>query len=222
MFYGFLGGTAAGSLLYIEINFTEKEFFMFQKIVIIGMFAACIFSVHAVPADAGIAKYAIKAAQKVRDYVGKTANDAGKVVWNNKGSIAVGTAAAVALTNPDAATAAVNGTADVVTGAVTGTTGAVAQGITTNAKRSTGGSVLLTLLLILLLIVLVILGMRYLLHRVGIWKLAMPLLMIGVLLCCAGVAQAGVVGFVSVADIFAFKPLLDLAMLVIVIISLFL
>jgi len=194
---------------------------MFQKIVIIGMFAACIFGVHAVPADAGIAKHAIKAAQKVRDYVGKTANDAGKVVWNNKGSIAVGTAAAVALTNPEAATAAVNGTADVVYGVVTSESTAEPIAPRSSVRPSSGGSVVRMVLFYLLLTVFVIAAVRYCLKSIGLRRM-LPVMIAGVvILLCAGVVQAGVIGFVSVADIFAFKPLLDLAILVIVIISLF-
>jgi hypothetical protein len=37
----------------------------------------------------------------------KTSGDAGKIVWNNKGAIGVATVATVALTNPEAATAAI-------------------------------------------------------------------------------------------------------------------
>ena len=157
--------------------------------------------------------------------LGTLAKKTSDSIWKNKGSIAVGTAAAVVLTNPEAATAAVTGTTDIVTEVVAGTTGIVAEGVSRNTRQSGGsGSVIPAMIFYLVLAGLVILGTRYLLHRVGIWKLAVPLLIVGVLFCC-GVAEAGVLDFTSIPEIecksFPKLPWMNLITIALIILSFF-
>ena len=173
-------------------------------------------------AEAYLLTKQIQGVKKIADLVGKkvkkTTNDTAKVVWDNKGAIAVGTIATVALTNPEATSAAITGTADVAYGIVTGSGTADTVVPRTSARQSNGGSVIPTVLFYLLLIGLAFIGARYLLHRIGIWRLAVPLLMVGVILLCAGVADAA--SPVALAP--AVKPLTQIAMWVITAVTIFL
>ena len=67
-------------------------------------------------------------------------------------------------------------------------------GATTFATAPYGGTVLLYLLAGVLLIA----GVRYLWHRLRLWRM-LPLVVLGLLLC-GGVAQAGVIDFVPAPD----------------------
>jgi hypothetical protein len=153
---------------------------------------------------------ATKLAPKAKDLIAttgktvkKTSDGAAKVIWDNKGSIAIGTVATVALTNPEAAKAAVTGGTDIVKNAVSGTAdvayGAVTGGRTANANAvaprvnarpsTLGGSIIPTLLFYLFVTVLVIAAVRYCLHSVGLRRV-LPLLVIGILLCFGATAEA--------------------------------
>jgi hypothetical protein len=197
------------------------------------MIAACVLVAStANTADAAIKQ--IEGIKKIASLVGKrikkTSDDAAKVVWNNKGAIAVGTIATIAVTNPEAATAAVTGTADIVTNAVTGTAdvayGAVTSGRTAdivapraNARPSSGGSIIPTLLLFLAFVGIGISFARRFLfqrRRIGMWCVA--LLAVGILFCCVGVADAA--SPVALAP--AIKPLAHFAMWIITAITIFL
>jgi hypothetical protein len=214
--------------LLIEKEFTMKNY---QKLFI-GITAICLFAVCAISASAAIPvlipmKVATKLAPKAKDFIAKTGNTvkktsdgAAKVVWNNKGAIAVGTVATVALTNPEAVKAAVTGTADVAYGAVTGgkTAGAVAP--RANARPSTsGGSIIPTLLFYLFVTVLVIAAVRYCLHSVGLRRV-LPLLSVGVLLCSVGVVEAAVIT-PPPPPVFPPVPWLTLLNIAVIVISIF-
>jgi uncharacterized membrane protein YgdD (TMEM256/DUF423 family) len=121
----------------------------------------------------------------------KTSDDAAKVVWNNKGAVAVGTVATVALTNPEAATAAVTGTADVVYGAVTGRKTAEPATPRANVRQTSSGSIVPTVLFYLLFVGIGIFVVSYFRCRIGVFRAAVPLLIVGVLLCFGSFAEAG-------------------------------
>jgi hypothetical protein len=177
------------------------------------MIAACMLAVSAAnTTEASLLSKRIEGVKKIADLVGKTvmktSGDAAKIVWNNKGAIGVATVATVALTNPEAATAAVTGTADIVTNAVTGTAdvayGAVTGGKTAetvapraNVRQAIGGSIVPTLLYFLLFCGIGIVIATYFRRRIGVFRVAVPLLAVGVvLLCGVGVAEAGVVSVI--------------------------
>jgi hypothetical protein len=165
--------------------------------------------------------------------VKKIANLVSSWTWKNKGSIAVGTVATVALTNPEATKAAVTGGADIVKNAVTGTAdgayGTVTGGRTAdtvapraNARPSTmGGSIfptLPTLLFYLFVTVLVIAAVRYCLHSVGLRRV-LPLLIVGVLLCSGGIVEAAVI--TPPPPVFPPVPWLTLLNIAAIVISIF-
>ena len=176
------------------------------------MMIAAIVAVSAVnTAEASLLTKRIEGVKKIADLVGKTvmktSSDAAKTVWNNKGAIAVGTVATVALTNPEAATAAVTGTADIVTNAVTGaadvaygvvTGGKTAETVTprSNVRQTTGWSIIPTLLYFLLFCGIGVVGISYFRRRIGVFRVAVPLLAVGLLLCFGGIVEAGVVSVI--------------------------
>jgi len=207
-----------------------------MKKICVMMIAACVLAVStANTADASLLSKRIDGVKKIAALVGKTftktADDAGKVIWNNKGSIGVATVATVALANPDAAVAAVNGTADVAYGVATGggkTGGKTADTVAprTNARPSTTGSTFSTVLFYLVIIGLVLLVMKYLL-RGSIRRVAVPLLIVGVLLCFSATAEASM--WSSLPDIqcsatpsLITHPFINFIMLVITLASIFL
>jgi hypothetical protein len=210
---------------FVSKSFLSKGLVM-KRICV--MLIACVLAVSAAnTADASVLiTKRIEGVKKIADRVSKT-------VWNNKGAIAVGTVATVALTNPEAATAAVTGTADIVSNAVTGTADVAYVAITSggsadtvvprsSVRQSSSGNVIPTVLFYLLFIGLVIMGARYLLHRIGIWRMAVPLLMVGVILLCGGVADAAVIGAVPTALAPVVKPLAHFALWVVTALTIFL
>ena len=193
--------------------------------------AACMLAVSAVnTAEASLLSKRIEGVKKIADLVGKTvmktSGDAGKIVWNNKGAIAVGTVAMVALTNPEAATAAVSGTADVAYGVVTGGKTADAVAPRANVRQSSGGSILPTLLLFLAFVGIGVMIATYFRRRIGVFRVAVPLLVVGLLLCFGVTAEASMLG--TFPDIqcatpaLAIKPIANFLMLLITIVSIFL
>ena len=204
-----------------------------MKKICVMMIAACVLAVStANTADASLITKRIDGVKKIADLVGKTftktADDAGKVIWNNKGSIGVATVATVALTNPDAAVAAVTGTADIVTGVVTGTTEAVTQsvtqGVTNGVQKTTTGGTFSTVLFYLVMIGLALIIMKYLL-RGNFRRMAVPLLVIGVLLCFGVTAEASMLSSIPEMQCAApvlVKPIAYFIVLLVTIASIFL
>ena len=160
------------------------------------MIAAVIMVANTVPADAAVLRYSLP----VIKHIGTLAKKTSDGIWKNKGSIAVGTAAAVVLTNPEAATAAITGTTDIITEVVAGTTEIVTDGVSRKSRQSTGGSIIPTLLFYLLITVLVIAGVRYCLQSIGLRKI-LPLLVLGILLFCGNIAEAGMIDYASFPEI---------------------
>jgi len=194
------------------------------------MIAVCVLAVSAAnTADASPLSKRIEGVTKiatlVSNMISKTADSAGKVIWNNKGAIAVGTVATVALTNPEATVAAVTGTADVAYGVVTGGKTAETAVPRANARpTTTNGSTIPTWLFYLVIIGLVFIVMKYLLR--GAVRKALPLLVVGLLLCFGVTAEASMLS--SIPDIqcatpvLAIKPIANFLMLLITIVSIFL
>jgi hypothetical protein len=195
------------------------------------MIVACMLAMSTVnTAEASLLSKRIEGVKKITDFVGKTvmktSGDAAKTVWNNKGAIGVATVATVALTNPEAATAAVTGTADVVTNAVTGGKTAETVAPRTTARRPSGWSIIPTLLYFLLFCGIGIVIATYFRQRIGVFRIAVPLLAIGVLLCFGVTAEASMLGsfpdIQCTAPVIAVKPIVNFIVLVITVASLFL
>jgi len=206
-----------------------------MKKICVMMIAACVLAVStANTAEASLLSKRVDGVKKIANLVSntfsKTADSAGKIVWNNKGAIAVGTVATVALTNPKAATAAVTGTADVAYGVATGggKTGKTADTVAprANARPSTtGGNIIPTLLLFLAFVGIGIVSATYLRRRIGVFRVAVPLLVIGVLLCFGVTAEASMLSAIPDIQCTApvlVKPVAHFIMLVITIASIFL
>ena len=206
------------------------------------MIAACVLAMSTVnTAEASLLSKRIEGVKKIADLVGKTvmkiSGDAGKIVWNNKGAITVGTVATVALTNPEATTAAVTGTADIVTNAVTGTADVAYATVTggkttetvvprTTARRPSGWSIIPTLLYFLLFCGIGIVIAAYFRRRIGVFRVAVPLLVVGLLLCFGATAEASILSsfpdIQCAAPVIAVKPIVHFIVLVITVASLFL
>jgi len=146
-----------------------------MKKIIIGMLTACVLFVYTTTADAAVVAktIAIRAIQKTKSAIGKTCDGAGNVIWRNKGAVAVGATAVAVATKPE-----------------------VFVGGATAIATSPYGS---TILFYLIAALLVIVGMRYFLHRVGLWRV-LPLVVLGLLLC-GGVAQAGMIDHIAIPEI---------------------
>ena len=195
------------------------------------MIAACVLAMSAVnTAEASLLSKRIEGVKKMANIVSKT-------VWNNKGAIAVGTVATVALTNPEAATAAVTGAADVVTNTVTGmadvayatvTGGKTADTVApmTHARQSSGGSIIPTLLYFLLFCGIGVVIATFFQRRIGVFRVAVPLLAVGLLLCFGVTAEASMLGsfpdIQCTAPVIAVKPVVNFIVLVITVASPFL
>ena len=162
---------------------------------------ACILVVHAVPSDAANARVM----KRITDAIKKTSNNVADTIWRNKGTIAVGTVATVALTNPEATVAAVTGTADVAYAAITGGTADTVAPRTSARPSTTGnGSTFSTLLFYLVMIGIVFIVLKYLLR--GAVRKALPLLVVGLLLCFGTTAEASMLS--SIPDIQCSAPVL--------------
>ena len=192
------------------------------------MIVACVLAVGtANTADASLLAKRIEGVKKIATLVGntvkKSADDAAKYVWNNKGSVAVATVATVAMTNPEATVAAVTGTADVAYGVVTNGKTADTVAPRANARQTTGGSTFSTVLFYLVIIGLVFIAVKYLLR--GAVRKVLPLLVVGLLLCFGSVAEASMLS--SIPDIqctpvLVAKPIMHFVVLVLTVVSIFL
>ena len=164
------------------------------KLTIIGITAACVICALTATAEAATQKR-ITAVKKIGTLIGKGCDNVASVLWRNKGSVAIGTTAVCIVANPE----------PFIAGATT-----MAAGASQTVFASYTG----TILFCLLIAVLVIAAVRYLWHRVRLWHLV-PLVAVGLLLCCNGTAMAGVVDCIAVP----FKPpwwsVVDLVILVV-------
>ena len=130
------------------------------------------------------------------------------------------------MTNPEAATAAVTGTADVAYGAVTGGKPAETIAPRANVRQSSCGSIIPTLLYFLLFVGIGIVIATYFRRRIGVFRIAVPLLVVGLLLCFGVTAEASMLGsfpdIQCTAPVIAVKPIVHFIVLVITVASLFL
>ena len=191
-------------------RFEPSQFFrfLFERIyimktkMIIGMMIACVFAVNAVQAEAVTPQK--RAVKNVVNFVKKASNNIGNTIWNNKGSIAVGTAATVAVLAPDAV---VQGATSIATGAVEGAATVVTGATQAAVQNSTGGNGFLSYLF---LAVLFIAGLWFFVGFVRFrYKAVLPLLVLGVIVCLAGTADAATLHSAAVPVAAAIKPFVN-------------
>jgi hypothetical protein len=155
---------------------------IYQKLFI-GIIAICLFAACAVPASAAIPT---RVKVKARDFITKTSTSLGNAIWNNKGSIAVGSAAVALATNP----------APFVSGATTMITGRAGDPAATSIQSYFTGWLFYAIATLLAII-----GVRCSWNYVKDYKNWLPLMVIGLFLCCSGVVQAGVIDYVPVPEV---------------------
>jgi hypothetical protein len=173
-----------------------------QKLFI-GIIIVCLFAVYAVPASAAIpTKSLTRIAVKSKDYITKTATSWGNAIWNNKGSIAVGTAAVAVATNP---APFVQGTTTLITGkptVVTNTSDVANLSVQSQSVTSS----LWYYAFYIAVTLLCILGVRCAWSYIKDYKNLLPVLIVGVCFATCGVAEAGVVE--SVVSVIPKSPVL--------------
>jgi hypothetical protein len=166
----------------------------YQKLFI-GFTAICIIAVCAVSASAAIQKKAAtKLAIKAKDYITTTSKSIGNAIWNNKGAVAVGTAAVVVATNPEATAAVVTGVTETVTTGATAVITGATEGVSRSVRQSSGSGSIWYLVLFAAATTFCIVVIRYIWNYVRDWKNWIPLAVVGVFLCCGGIAEAGIIG----------------------------
>lgn len=160
---------------------------------IVGIIAACTLFMSTV---------AVNAAATTKTAVKKIVNRAGNVLWRNKGTVAGGVVLAAAVTNPEPFA---NGIATLLWGAG-------------NAVVQTG----IHFPFYCLLGIVCVIGIRYFWRYVNFGRV-LPLLLLGVILCCCGIAEAGIIPLADL-PVAAVRPLWweALGWLIIVITTLFL
>ena len=165
--------------------------------MLIGICAICLFAVNAVQVEAATPQ--ARAVKNVVNVAKKTSDKIASTLWRNKGGIAVGTVATVAVMAPEAV---VQGATSVATGAVesaaTVVTGA-AQAAVQNVSNS-GSGFFSYLLLAMLFLAGLWLFTGFVKSR---WRV-LPLLVLGVILCLCSTAEAGMIA--SIPEIQATAP----------------
>jgi hypothetical protein len=175
----------------------------YQKLFI-GVTALCLFAVCAVPASAAVPT---RVKVKAKDFITKTGKSIGDTIWHNKGSIAVGSTAVAVATNP---APFVSGITTVLTGRASDPSGGGIQ----SYIFGFGFYAIATLLTIV--------GVRCTWNYVKDYKNWLPLMVVGILFCSVGVAEAGVIPVPDNQSGFIYRPWWDVITIVILIISIFL
>ena len=172
--------------------------------MIIGMMIACVFAVNAASVEAVTPQK--RAVKNVVSFVKKTSNNIGNTVWRNKGSIAICTAATVAVLAPEAT---VQGATTLATGATQAATSAIAN-TTQAAIQSAGGNASSGFFSFLLVAALFLAGLWFFVGFVRFrYKAVLPLLVIGVLICLCGVTEAASLHSAAVPVAAAIKPFVN-------------
>ena len=172
--------------------------------MIIGMMIACVFAVNAVSAEAVTPQK--RAASKIANFVKKSCNNIGNTIWRNKCSIAIGTAATVAVMAPEAV---VHGATTVATGATQAATSAIAN-TTQAAIQSAAGNAGSGFFSFLMVAALFLAGLWFFVGFVRFrYKAILPLLVIGVLICLCGVTEAATLQSAAVPVAAAIKPFVN-------------
>jgi hypothetical protein len=172
-------GTFFVSKQFFERSISMKTY----QTLFIGVTAICLFAVCAVPASAAVPT---KAVAKAKDFITRVTTSLGNAIWNNKGSVAVGSVAVAVATNP----------APFVSGATTMITGRPSDPSATGIR-----SYFTSWLFYLIATVLAIIGVRCSWNYVKDYKNWLPLMVVGVLLTCGGVVQAGMIDYVPVPEV---------------------
>jgi hypothetical protein len=151
----------------------------------VGIIVVCLFAVSAGTASAATStKSVTKIATRAKDWITKTGTSLGAVIWNNKGSIAVGTAAVAVVTNP---APFVQGTTTLITGkptVVTNTADVAGQSLS-GIFWYYGFYAAATLFCIV--------GVRCAWNYIKDYKNWLPLMIVGVCFVTCGVADAATV-----------------------------
>ena len=186
--------------------------------MIIGMMIACVFAVSAVSVEAATPQK--RAVKNVVSFAKKTCNSIGSMIWKNKCSIAVGTAATVAVMAPEAV---VHGATTVATGATQAATSAIAN-TTQAAIQSAGSNAGSGFLSFLMLAALFLAGLWFFVGCVRFrYKAILPLMVIGVLICFCGVTEAASLHSAAVPVAAAIKPFVNaIGWVVIIAVTIFL
>jgi hypothetical protein len=152
---------------------------------IIGIAIVVLFAGLAVTANAAIQTKSLKrVVVKAKDYITQNAKSLGNALWDNKGAVAVGTVAAVALTSPE----------PVIQGAttiITGKPAVIASSSVIGSSSATGG--LWYYGFYLAITILCIVGVRCAWNYVKDYKNWLPLMIVGVFLCCGDIVEAGII-----------------------------
>jgi hypothetical protein len=174
----------------------------YQKLFI-SITAVCLFAVCAAPACAAIPT---RAKVKARDFIAKASKSLGDAIWQNKASVAIGATAVGVATNP----------APFVSGITTILTGRPSD-------PSAGGiqSYIVGYVFYAIATLLAIIGVRCAWNYVKDYKNWLPLMVVGVLLCSVGVAEAGMIAVPDTQSGFIYRPWWDVISIVILIITIF-
>ena len=149
--------------------------------LIIGLLIISTFAVNAVPAAALFFMPRPVFINRAATNAQKVCNKIGDTVWRNKEAIAICTVSAVALSAPEAVVA---GTTSIVT---SGT-----EAVVKSATNAAGGNFLSYLLFAILFIAILWLSVKYVRLR---FSRVVPLLIIGLLFCFSGTAEAAILDF---------------------------
>ena len=167
----------------------------------IGMLAVCL-AVYAVQAQAaGFKKTAITHGVSLMK---KTFDTAGNAVWKNKGAIAVGTAAAAVALHPD-----------ILAQPMTAATTAVATEAS-RAVRCSPVGMMGTVLFFAVVFVIVSGAICVVRHYLKLWHLV-PLLLVSVLVCSGGIAEAGTFQVAALQSAAVVNPIVNIVGWVIII-----
>ena len=179
---------------------------MKTKNMIFGVIAACILAFNAGTAEAaGIKKAAIT---KGVSFVKKTFDNVGNAIWNNKGAIAVGTAAVAVATQPD-----------ILAQPLTSASVAVATETSRAVRSSPIGTIGMALFFAAMLVIVwtMVCVAR---HYLKLWHIV-PLLTTGMYLISCGVTEAAVQGMPVIQCAATFKPFWDVLGVLLFIITIF-
>jgi hypothetical protein len=169
----------------------------------LGMLVACLFCVSAVPAEA--ASMQKKSITTGVSLMKKTFNGIGNAIWNNKGAIAVGTAAVAVATQPDIL-------AQPITAATTAVTTETSKTVLAPTIETIGMILLFTALFVIVP-GLICVGRHYL----KLWHIV-PLLLVGVLICSSGIAEAGTLPVAAIQSVAVVNPIVNIVSWVVIIV----
>jgi hypothetical protein len=188
-------GLSSGASYFYHFYMEEFVMQIYQKLTI-GTLIVCLLAACAVPASAAVniaPTVAItRAVLKVKSLFAKTGKTVSKSIWDNKGSILIGTGAMAVAAAPASFFDSI---------------GAVFSGRSNRSgSQPMYGGNLVHVLFYAAATIFCVLGVRFAWNYLKDYKNWLPLIIVGVLLCCcSGVAEAGMTT-VPDAQLGAIKP----------------